>query len=93
MKKFSNKQHTQVAEQLRKASESKYAILMEISREFRQYSPSWEEALDTLLEEWLHGVPPRVDMRPLHLALQSDNMGTIGAAIYRLCDECEVTHD
>ncbi len=93
MKKNFYKQRTQVADQLRKASDAKYSILMEISREFRQYSPSWEAALDTLLDEWLHGVPPRVDMRPLHLALQSGNINSIGSAIYRLCDECEVTHD
>lgn len=93
MKKSFYKQHTQNAARLPKASDAKYAILQDISRNYRQYSPSWEAALDTLLDEWLHGVPPRVDMRALHIALQSENINSIGSAIYRLCDECEVIYD
>lgn len=93
MKKISRRQSTQVADQRRKTSDAKYSILLEISRNYRQCSPSLEDALDSLLEQWLHGVPSYVDMRPLHIALQSGNIDTIGAAVYRLCDECEVMSD
>ncbi len=71
------------------SSEQKYLLLATVARTVRQNAPEWLAKLDGLLDDWLHGVPDDVDLRPLLTLVQGKHLEAIGPVVDRLHAEQE----